>query len=408
MSSADPAAAPASSSAASASPVSSPDAEAVDLTDPSWFESADDAMENRVPPRRLLRAEAILARRTSRLLLVIETLTDENNHQALLRTADSFGIQHVWVVRNAAAVAAAAASPHSPASYPAGPQLTAKVRHRPSARQAAMSQVLEDRQQVLDSTGAVSMGAGRWLTLRYFDSTTSCIQALREAKRSIWVTTLRPGARVLDRSFPASAVPASLALVVGREIDGVSPEMTSAADAAVFLPMQGFSESFNVSVAGALAIQRIMDLIPGSIGDLSSSEKDNLRKLWYSHLASVTPPAVDDYTQYWLPRAAEVAEQMRQMEAQEAAAQAQDGAAPAAGPLSVSALLRPLEELRVPKIQRRLRKRMEAQGHRAVILPNAAPAAEKPASGSVVQTPPADSASSSAAGAPASAGHGQQ
>src|SRR5437660_1274853 len=51
------------------------------------------------PPRRLIRAEAILARRLTRLLLVVETLQDETNHQAILRTADSFGVQHVWIVR---------------------------------------------------------------------------------------------------------------------------------------------------------------------------------------------------------------------------------------------------------------------------------------------------------------------
>lgn len=387
---ADSAAAPASSSAAasSSSPIGSQAEGFVDMSDLGCFESAGDdliPLEDRVPPRRLLRAEAILARRTSRLLLVIETISDENNHQALLRTADSFGLQHVWVVRSgvdrknaaAAAAAAAAAQPAYSAS-----KLAEKVRTRPSVRQAAIAQVVDDEQQVVDSTGTISMGAGRWLTLRYFDSTTACIRALREDNRSIWVTTLRPGARVLDRSFPASAVPASVALVVGREIDGVSPEMCAAASTAVFLPMQGFSESFNVSVAGALAIQRLMDLIPESVGDLRAAEKAQLRKTWYAHLASNTPALVDEYANFWLPRAEEVEAYMKQMQAQEAqAAAAASGEAVTSASLSVSALLRPLEELRVPKVQRRVRLRMEAEGQRAVILqPDSTPTSDNPVS----------------------------
>ncbi len=53
---------------------------------------------NKVAPRRLRRAEAVLAKRTGRILLVLERCTDRHNADAVLRTADGFGVQKVWMV----------------------------------------------------------------------------------------------------------------------------------------------------------------------------------------------------------------------------------------------------------------------------------------------------------------------
>jgi tRNA (guanosine-2'-O-)-methyltransferase len=49
-------------------------------------------------------------------------------------------------------------------------------------------------------------------------------------------------------------IPNLLALVIGAEHSGASDQMLKAADKAVFLPMSGFVESMNVSVATALCI----------------------------------------------------------------------------------------------------------------------------------------------------------
>ena len=44
--------------------------------------------------------------------------------------------------------------------------------------------------------------------------------------------------------------------------DGVSEEMLEAADRRVYLPMYGFTDSFNLSVAMALLVQRLFYLCP--------------------------------------------------------------------------------------------------------------------------------------------------
>ena len=73
-----------------AAPAPAPSASA---TDPSPAVATDDDDEC---PERLRRMEAVLQRRTSRFLIVLERVLDGHNQQAVIRTAEAMGIQHVW------------------------------------------------------------------------------------------------------------------------------------------------------------------------------------------------------------------------------------------------------------------------------------------------------------------------
>ncbi len=52
-------------------------------------------------PRRLRRAEAVLRKRTGRIVLVLDQLAESFNQQAMIRTAESLGIQYIYAVRRA-------------------------------------------------------------------------------------------------------------------------------------------------------------------------------------------------------------------------------------------------------------------------------------------------------------------
>ncbi|KAH9097970.1 hypothetical protein LEN26_016847 [Aphanomyces euteiches] len=52
-------------------------------------------------PRRIRKAETVLQRRTARILLVLEASCDMFNQMAVLRTAECFGNQRVWIVEPA-------------------------------------------------------------------------------------------------------------------------------------------------------------------------------------------------------------------------------------------------------------------------------------------------------------------
>ena len=49
-----------------------------------------------------------------------------------------------------------------------------------------------------------------------------------------------------------------IALIVGNEVDGVSPALLKRSDAIVHIPMKGIKESLNVSVAFGIAAYELM------------------------------------------------------------------------------------------------------------------------------------------------------
>jgi 23S rRNA (guanosine2251-2'-O)-methyltransferase len=54
--------------------------------------------------------------------------------------------------------------------------------------------------------------------------------------------------------LPEYHAPEKLALILGREVEGVEPEIVAAADLALEIPMYGQKESFNVVQAAAMAL----------------------------------------------------------------------------------------------------------------------------------------------------------
>lgn len=123
-----------------------------------------------------------------------------------------------------------------------------------------------------------------WLTMRTFSRIADCIEALRTEGITIWATDLSPQALPLTEAHKPLDLPSKLAIVIGRETDGVSEEMLKAADRRVYFPIVGFTESLNLSVATALVLQRLLDWFPDIRGDLRSDEKQAIRSQWYPQL----------------------------------------------------------------------------------------------------------------------------
>ncbi|MDA1260676.1 MAG: RNA methyltransferase [Planctomycetota bacterium] len=215
-------------------------------------------------PRRLRRAETVLAQRTGRLMVVLERCADENNRQAVLRTAEAFGVHHVALVDT--------------------PGLTATRISK-----------------------SVTRGAAAWLELHRFTTSAECLAALRAGGWTIWATDLSPAAEEASAAQLAP-LPAKLALVFGREVDGVSAEMLAAAERRLYLPIAGFTESFNLSVSAALLLQRLFDACPEMRGDLDEDTRAAIRARWYRRLAGGKHPARFDE---WLASPPEPLDELR-------------------------------------------------------------------------------------------------
>jgi tRNA (guanosine-2'-O-)-methyltransferase len=196
------------------------------------------ATDPETPPRRLRRAEAVLARRLANLALIVEDLHDSHNIDAVIRSAEAFGVQRVLRIETHA-----------------GAKISRKV----------------------------TQGAHRWLTVGRFDDPAAALAAARADGFEVWAADVAPGSRPLDE-LP---LPPRLAVAVGSELEGLSEELRTSADRRFYLPMSGFTGSLNVSVSAAISIWELSRRFrerDGEGGGLPPQDRAELRARWYRSL----------------------------------------------------------------------------------------------------------------------------
>ncbi len=160
-----------------------------------------------VTPQRLRRIEEVVANRTDHLAIVLDRIADPHNSSAVLRSADAFGVQAVHVIVGEHGFRAAR---------------------------------------------GVSKGTQRWLDVTRYADAQTCVRRLKRDGFAIYVAAM--GAETTPADL--RVVP-RVALVFGNEHRGVSPEMRELADGTFAIPMRGFVESLNVSVAAAICMQSL-------------------------------------------------------------------------------------------------------------------------------------------------------
>ncbi len=157
-----------------------------------------------VTPERWARMEAVVARRTRSLIPVLEDLADPHNGAAVMRSADAFGCHEVHVIEGRHRFA---------------------VSHR------------------------VTRGTHRWLDLVKHQSGTACMDVLHARGYEVFVAAM-DGTVGPDELMTRPKV----AVVFGNEHQGASAEVRSRVDGVYRIPMEGFVESLNVSVASAITL----------------------------------------------------------------------------------------------------------------------------------------------------------
>jgi len=194
--------------------------------------------ESMVSDERKLRLENVLANRSFSLMPVLEGIYDVGNMLAVCRTTEALGI--------------------------------------------GCTSIVSSKGLSFKASGRTSGGALKWQHIEQFETSES---ALRAAKKK--------GYRILTTEFEG-AYPLShydwtipTAVVFGNEREGVSEEARAMSDGGVFIPMFGFTESLNISVAAALVMSHaVTDRInrQGFHGDLTEEEKRVLRGVYMSRL----------------------------------------------------------------------------------------------------------------------------
>ena len=179
----------------------------------------------------------ILENRTNHFTVVLEDIFQPHNTSAVLRTCDIFGIQQVHTIEN---------------------KYTNKIsRH-------------------------VAKGSQKWVTAKRYKSdgnnTTICFNNLREKGYQIIATSPHNNSCFL-KDFDISK---KTAFVFGVESEGVSDYVKEQADGFLKIPMVGFTESLNISVAAAIILQEVTTKLRSSKinWQLSEEEKNILYFEW--------------------------------------------------------------------------------------------------------------------------------
>lgn len=188
-------------------------------------------LEPQLTAERQERIRKTVEGRTCNVAVVLENIYDRGNVSAVLRSAEAMGYQCAHVI-----------------------EIGEKFK----------------------SSARVTQGADKWLDVKKWKSTGECVRELKRLGYRIVATHLDSRAKPIgeiDFTVPT-------ALVLGNEADGISQEMIAAADDTTIIPMHGFVQSFNISVAGAVSLYHIMrerERAMGRHGDLTDEEKSVLR-----------------------------------------------------------------------------------------------------------------------------------
>ncbi|MEM1349069.1 MAG: RNA methyltransferase [Myxococcota bacterium] len=136
------------------------------------------------------------------------------------------------------------------------------------------------RQERFKTSARITTGVDKWLDLRTWDDTARCVEELKARGYRVVATHLGERARPLDEFDFTQPT----AVVFGNEHAGVTDELIELADATCVIPMAGFAQSLNISVAAALLCYHVVkdrERRQGHHGDLNDEEKRILRASYY-------------------------------------------------------------------------------------------------------------------------------
>lgn len=184
---------------------------------------------------RIARIDAVLAARLGSVAVAVEDTYDPRNAAATIRTSEALGLQDLHVIE-------------------------------PGERFSA--------------TKGVTRGAHRWIDLHRWPDAAAAAAGLRARGFAVYATA--PDARV---SIDEVDVARPVAVMFGSEHEGLSPAAVAACDAAIAVPMFGFTESYNLSVTVGLAMSRLAERRRahlGAPGDLDEARRARLRARWFA------------------------------------------------------------------------------------------------------------------------------
>lgn len=204
---------------------------------------------------RVERINEVLDQRTRHLTVVLEDIYHAPNASAVIRSCECFGIQDLHVIENTKLY-----EPNTDVVRGAAKWIDMH-RYRSS---------VEREKIATEDVSGTKQG----------NNTATCLSHLKNAGFKIVATTLQGDNAMTPEELPLTA---PIALCFGTEALGLSETVYDMADYTLKIPMYGFTESFNISVAAALSMQVLTAKLHNSQipWQLTEEEKTALRFRWY-------------------------------------------------------------------------------------------------------------------------------
>ncbi|MCK5816110.1 MAG: RNA methyltransferase [Flavobacteriaceae bacterium] len=177
--------------------------------------------------------DKILNQRTRHFTVILEDLFQKHNTSAVVRSCDIFGIQDIHIIEN------------KYKSY---------------------------------MSNQVGKGSQKWLDFHHYRdkqiNTQDCIDKIKsEGYQLIATTPHNESCYLADFDITKKS-----AFVFGVEKAGVSKTMLDQADGYLKIPMAGFTESLNISVAAAIILQSVTERLRSSDVDWKLNDEDKFLK----------------------------------------------------------------------------------------------------------------------------------
>ncbi len=127
-----------------------------------------------------------------------------------------------------------------------------------------------EKENIFDPNLKVTKGADTWVEVEKMPRSIDALQKVRDRGYKIVAVSPERNATMLPDYQPTSP----LALVFGTEWEGTTDELLDFADETLAIPMYGFTQSFNVSVAAAICMYDLKQkLVHSNIDYKLSNEK---------------------------------------------------------------------------------------------------------------------------------------
>lgn len=146
-------------------------------------------------------------------VVVLEDIHDPHNAEAVFRSCDAFGLQRVCLVFDQ--------------EEPFDPRRVGKLS---------------------------SSSANKWLDFEVYSSASECLDVLHGEGYEVAATVAEGGAEEL---YAAELRAPRIAVMLGNENRGLSPEAVALADRRITIPMAGMVRSLNLSVTAAIVLYEV-------------------------------------------------------------------------------------------------------------------------------------------------------